>query len=92
MKNLKALIKKLEAHVIDPEVIEMDLADMYAQDANDATVAYNFIVESNGANIPTAAMFISNLDTSIREGIVLAIAADKGNDWVLNNLGFEVYA
>jgi len=92
MKNLKALIKKLEANVIDPEVIEMDLADMYAQDANDATVAYNFIVESNGANIPTAAMFISNLDTSIREGIVLAIAADKGNDWVLSNLGFEVYA
>ena len=39
MKNLKALIKQLEANVNDPEVIEMDLADMYAQDANDATVA-----------------------------------------------------
>ena len=92
MKNLKALIKQLEANVNDPEVIEMDLADMYAQDANDATVAYNCITESNGVNIPTAAKYIGRLDTSIREGIVLAIAADKGNDWVLNNLGFEVLA
>lgn len=92
MKNLKALIKSLEYLTTDKDVIEMDLADMYAQDANDATVAYNFIVDSNGVNIPTAAKFINRLDTSIREGIVLAIVKDKGNDWVRDNLGFEVYA
>ena len=90
MKNLKNLIKDLKALTIDPEVIEMDMADMYAQDANDAEVVYNFIVDSKGVNIPTAAKYLNKLDTSIREGICMAIAEDKGNDFLVENFGWSV--
>jgi hypothetical protein len=30
------------------------------------------------------------MDTHPREGVVLALAADLGEDWVLENLGYEV--
>jgi len=90
MKNLKNLIKDLKALTIDPEVIEMDMVDMYAQDANDAEVVYNFIVDSKGVNIPTAAKYLNKLDTSIREGICMAIAEDKGNDFLVENFGWSV--
>ncbi len=90
MKNLNKLIKDLKALTIDPEVIEMDLVDMYKADANDAEVVRNFIVESNGVNIPTAAKYLNNLDTSIREAIAVAIAEDKGNDFLIENFGWSV--
>ena len=90
MKNLNKLIKDLKALTIDPEVIEMDLVDMYKADANDAEVVRNFIVESDGVNIPTAAKYLKNLDTSIREAIAVAIAEDKGNDFLIENFGWSV--
>lgn len=90
MKNLNKLIKDLKALTIDPEVIEMDLVDMYKADANDAEVVRNFIVESDGVNIPTAAKYLNNLDTSIREAIAVAIAEDKGNDFLIENFGWSV--
>ena len=90
MKNLNKLIKDLKALTIDPEVIEMDLVDMYKADANDAEVVRNFIVESDGVNIPTAAKYLDNLDTSIREAIAVAIAEDKGNDFLIENFGWSV--
>lgn len=90
MKNLNKLIKDLKALTIDPEVIEMDLVDMYKADANDAEVVRNFIVESDGVNIPTAAKYLNNLDTSIREAIAVAIAEDKGNDFLIANFGWSV--
>ena len=90
MKNLNKLIKDLKALTIDPEVIEMDLADMYMADANDAEVVRNFIVDSKGVNIPTAAKYLNNLDTSIREGICVAIAKDKGNDFLVKHFGWSV--
>ena len=89
MKNLNKLIKDLKALTIDPEVIEMDLVDMYKADANDAEVVRNFIVESDGVNIPTAAKYLNNLDTSIREAIAVAIAEDKGNDFLIENFGWS---
>ena len=90
MKNLKNLIKDLKALTIDPEVIEMDMVDMYAQDANDAEVVYNFIVDSDGVNIPTASKYLNNLDTIVREAICMAIAEDKGNDFLVENFGWSV--
>ena len=90
MKNLNKLIKDLKALTIDPEVIEMDLVDMYKADANDAEVVRNFIVESKGVNIPTAQRYLNNLDTSIREAIAVAIAEDKGNDFLIENFGWSV--
>ena len=90
MKNLNKLIKDLKALTIDPEVIEMDLADMYMADANDAEVVRNFIVDSKGVNIPTAAKYLNNLDTSIREAIAVAIAEDKGNDFLVKHFGWSV--
>tara|TARA_Y100000114_G_C11483688_1_gene196584 strand:- start:125 stop:400 length:276 start_codon:yes stop_codon:yes gene_type:complete len=90
MKNLNKLIKDLKALTIDPEVIEMDLVDMYKADANDAEVVRNFIVESDGVNIPTAAKYLNKLDTSIRESICMAIAEDKGNDFLIENFGWSV--
>ena len=90
MKNLNKLIKDLKALTIDPEVIEMDLVDMYKAEANDAEVVRNFIVESDGVNIPTAAKYLNNLDTSIREAIAVAIAEDKGNDFLIANFGWSV--
>ena len=90
MKNLNKLIKDLKALTIDPEVIEMDLVDMYKADANDAEVVRNFIVESDGVNIPTAAKYLNNLDTSIREAIAVAIAEDKGNAFLIENFGWSV--
>ena len=34
--------------------------------------------------------FIDRMDTHPREGVVLALAADLGSDWVAKNLGWEV--
>jgi len=90
MKNLNKLIEDLKALTIDPEVIEMDLVDMYKEDANDAEVVRNFIVESRGVNIPTAAKYLNKLDTSIREAIAVAIAEDKGNDFLIEHFGWSV--
>ena len=53
-------------------------------------VIRNFIVESKGVNIPTAKRYLDNLDTSIREGIAVAIAKDKGNDFLMKNFGWSV--
>ena len=90
MKNLNKLIEDLKALTIDPEVIEMDLVDMYKADANDAEVVRNFIVECDGVNIPTAAKYLNKLDTSIRESICMAIAEDKGNDFLEEKFGWGV--
>ena len=90
MKNLNKLIKDLKALTIDPEVIEMDMVDMYKADANDAEVVRNFIVECDGVNIPTAAKYLNRLDTSIRESICMAIAEDKGNAFLEEKFGWSV--
>ena len=90
MKNLKALIESYKNQAKSDWAIQEDMADMYTQDANDAEVVYNFTTESNGVNIPTAAMYLSNLDTIVREAICVAIAEDKGNDFLVENFGWSV--
>ena len=86
MKNLNALIKSLHEEAKSDWAIKDKVADMFQQDAKDATTAGKLIK----SNLNEAAEFISLLDTSIREGIIIAIAKDKGNDWVEQNLGWSV--
>ena len=90
MKNLKKLIESYNNQAKSDWAIEEDMADMYAQDANDAEVVYNFITESKGVNIPTAAKYLNNLDTIVREAVCMAIAEDKGNDFLVKNFGWSV--
>ena len=86
MKNLNVLIKSLKQKAKSDWAIREDMSSMYIQDANDATTVGKLLK----SNIDEAAKFISLLDTSIREGIVIAVAKDMGNDWVMENLGWEV--
>ena len=90
MKNLNALIKSLKENAKSDWAIREDMASMYIQDANDATVIRNFIDQRAGANIPTPSQYLNGLDTSIRESICLAIAEDKGNDFLIENFGWSV--
>ena len=86
MKNLNALIKSLKENAKSDWAFQEEMTDMYIQDANDATTVGKLLK----SNIDEAAKFISLLDTSIREGIVIAVAKDMGNDWVMENLGWDV--
>jgi len=90
MKNLKNLIKSYKNEAKSDWAIKEDMVDMYNQDANDAEVIYNFIVEDNGVNIPTAAKYLNRLDTIVREAVCFAIAEDKGNDFLVDNFGWSV--
>lgn len=86
MENLNTLIEDLKANAKSDWAIQEDMASMYIEDANDATVILNFITD---LRYDLAAVHLSNLDTSIREGIVIAAAKDMGNDWVRENLGWD---
>tara|TARA_B100002019_G_C21061715_1_gene494415 strand:+ start:374 stop:664 length:291 start_codon:yes stop_codon:yes gene_type:complete len=87
MKNTNKLIKDLIADSKSKFAIENDMVDMYAQDAADTQKSID-LIKSN--KISQAAKHISYLDTAIREGVVIALAKDLGNDWVAANLGWEV--
>ena len=86
MKNLNALIKDLKENAKSDWAFQEEMTDMYIQDANDATTVGKLLK----SNIDEVAKFINLLDTSIREGIVIAVAKDMGNDWVMENLGWDV--
>ena len=86
MKNLNALVKSLHAEAKSDWAIKDKVDDMFHQDAKDATTVGKLIK----SNIDEAAEFINTLDTSIREAIIVAVAQDKGNDWVEQNLGWSV--
>ena len=90
MKNLKKLINSYKTQAKSKWAIEEDMSDMYLEDANDSQVIYNFITESNGVNIPTAAKYLNSRDTIVREAICVAIAEDKGNDFLVENFGWSV--
>lgn len=87
MKNLKALIKSYKNEAKSDWAIAEDMADMYMEDANDAEVIYNFTTENN---IKTAAQYLNGLDTIVREAVCMAIAEDKGNDFLVENFGWSV--
>tara|TARA_R100000388_G_scaffold84990_1_gene64096 strand:+ start:1808 stop:2083 length:276 start_codon:yes stop_codon:yes gene_type:complete len=90
MKHLQALITELENNAKSDWAIKEDMASMYTQDANDATVILNFITHRDGVNIPTASQYLNSRETSIREAICVAIAEDKGNDFLVEHFGWSV--
>ena len=87
MKNLKKLIKETVNLSKMDWAIKEDMADMYKQDAKDFE-AILIMIESN--NSSGAKKLIQYMDTLPREGVLVAIARDLGNDWVEENLEYEV--
>ena len=87
MKHLKNLIKGTIADSKAPWAISEDMSDMYKQDAKDFKDILNMIKDKNFSG---AKKLIQFMDTLPREGVLVAIARDLGNDWVAENLDYEV--
>ena len=87
MKHLKNLIKGTIADSKAPWAISEDMSDMYKQDAKDFKDVLNMIKDKNFSG---AKKLIQFMDTLPREGVLVAIARDLGNDWVEENLEYEV--
>ncbi len=87
LENVVNLESSLMQNVIEFEGVDQEMANMYAQDRNDVIEAKSLYFADKANEFRT---HIDRLDTSIREGIVIAFAQDLGEDWVLNNLGYEV--
>jgi len=87
MKHLKNLIKGTIADSKEPWAISEDMSDMYKQDAKDFKDILNMIKDKNFSG---AKKLIQFMDTLPREGVLVAIARDLGNDWVEENLEYEV--
>ena len=86
-RNLTKLITELKNEAKSDWAIQEDMASMYQQDADDSQEVMDHI---NNGSINTAADKVNSLDTAIREGVVIALAKDMGNNWVANNLGWSV--
>ena len=87
MKHLKKLITEYKNLSKMDWVIEEDMADMYKQDAKDFSNIYKMIKDKNYSG---AKKLIQYMDTLPREGAITAIGYDLGNDWVAQNLGWEI--
>ena len=87
MKHLNNLIKGTIEDSKAPWAISEDMSDMYKQDAKDFKDILNMIKDKNHSG---AKKLIQFMDTLPREGVLVAIARDLGNDWVEENLEYEV--
>tara|TARA_Y100000114_G_scaffold94255_1_gene87604 strand:- start:17 stop:286 length:270 start_codon:yes stop_codon:yes gene_type:complete len=87
MKHLNNLIKGTIADSKAPWAISEDMSDMYKQDAKDFKDVLKMIKDKNFSG---AKKLIQFMDTLPREGVLIAIARDLGNDWVEENLEYEV--
>ena len=87
MKHLKNLIKGTIADSKAPWAISEDMSDMYKQDAKDFKSILNFFKDGN---ISGAKKLIEYMDTLPRECAIVAIGYDLGNDWVAENLGWQI--
>ena len=87
MKHLKKLIKEYKNLSKMDWAVKEDMADMYKQDAQDFTSVLNMIKDKNYSGAQKLHKF---MDTLPREGAIVAIGYDLGNDWVAQNLGWEI--
>ena len=87
MKHLKKLIKEYKNLSKMDWAVKEDMADMYKQDAQDFTSVLNMIKDKNYSG---AQKLLKFMDTLPREGAIVAIARDLGNDWVEENLGWRI--
>ena len=86
MKNLKKLITETVNLSKMDWAIKEDMADMYKQDAKDFKSIFNMIKSDN---LSGAKKLLQYMDTLPREHALIAIAADTGTQWVLENLGWD---
>ena len=86
MKHLKKLISETVKLSKMDWAVKEDMADMYKQDAQDYKSILNFFKDGN---ISGAKKLIQYMDTLPREHALIAIAADTGTQWVLENLGWD---
>jgi len=87
MKHLKNLITGTIEDSKANWAIRDDMVDMYKQDAKDFKAILNMIKDKNYSGAKKLLQF---MDTLPREGAIVAIAYDLGNNWVAENLEFEV--
>ena len=87
MKHLKKLIKEYKNLSKMDWAVKEDMADMYKQDAQDFTSVLNMIKDKNYSG---AQKLLKFMDTLPREGAIVAIGYDLGNDWVEKNLGWRI--
>ena len=87
MKHLNNLIKATIEDSKAPWAISEGMVDMYKQDAKDFKDILGMIKDKNFSGAKKLLQF---MDTLPREGAIVAIGYDLGNDWVAENLGWEI--
>ena len=87
MKHLNNLINATIEDSKAPWAISEGMVDMYVQDAKDFKNILDMIKDKNYSG---AKKLIQYMDTLPREGAITAIGYDLGNDWVAQNLGWEI--
>ena len=87
MKHLKNLITGTIEDSKANWAIRDEMVDMYKQDAKDFKAILNMIKDKNYSGAKKLLQF---MDTLPREGAIIAIGYDLGNDWVAENLGWEI--
>ena len=87
LKHLKNLIKATIEDSKSKWAIKEDMADMYEQDAKDYKSVLNMIKDKNYSGAKKLIQFMATLP---RECAIVAIGYDLGNDWVADNLGWEI--
>jgi hypothetical protein len=87
LENLTKLEKDLWKEIVAYEGVDKEMQNFVAQDRNDVIDCKKLF---QAGKINALVNKINNLDTFIRDGVVMAFAADLGEEWVLNALGYEV--
>ena len=87
LENLTKLENNLWKEIVAYEGVDKEMQNFVAQDRNDVIDCKQLF---QTGKINALINKINNLDTYIREGIVIAFAKDLGEEWVLNALGYEV--
>ena len=87
LENLTKLEKSLWNSHVEFMGVDNGMAEMYAQDRNDVIEVKERFNRGHMGSLKT---FIDRMDTHPREGVVVALAMDLGEDWVEENLGWSV--
>ena len=87
LENLTKLEKTLWNSHVEFMGVDNGMAEMYAQDRNDVIEVKDRFKRGHMGSLKS---FIDRMDTHPREGVVLALADDLGEDWVEENLGYGV--
>lgn len=86
LTNVHALERSLMQEVIHFTGKDEQMANYYAADRNDVIEARELFLKNEIQNLK---VHVSDLDTYIRDGVVMAFIADLGAAWVETNLGWR---